>query len=423
MRSRKWSLGVCLAFLLAVLALGGCGGGSNNGPKPNPNPAPQPQVGVLEKWKGTWKSFSAFMDDDAMKPVWSEVAKSAPGYTANGVKSFFEEMYGVGFDGLKVEGSTVTFLNSQDVSVGALVYASKGTAKRKIEMAGQTMEVEWHLFEAPVESGATPQEGESFDPKKACKYMALFPPHRDSEGSMLHWHMRYGSSSLEALIGDPKSLWWPTLCAPDTKVADVAKDQLGEAKMLAAMLPKPLKEWDGTWVSAYEFARDAKMTPAYEAIAAAAQKGLDDKKVRNYTSAEVRAFFEAFFKTDFDRLVVTDGTKVEYKKADGSVVATVNAAYKNDGFVRSGWAVWIDGSEAGYKNVVGTHPHGEGAGKHWHMVYGDDSPEALLAKKLKDGANVWHPTFFDPKENTVDAFAASWLKNAERQAKRLPEKK
>lgn len=418
MQSKRWSLGVLLAFLLAVLALGGCGGGSDNGPKPNPkpnpDPAPQPQVGVLEKWKGTWKSFDDFVDEDEMEPVYAEVTKHVNGYTAKGVEGFFEEMYHTGFDSLRVEGSTVTFLDSKGVSKGKLTYIFKGTAKRKIEIAGQSMEVEWHLFEAPAESGATNtamHEEDGFDPKKSCKYLALFPPHQDKPDSMLHWHMRYGSVSLESLIDKSASLWWPTLCAPDTKVADVAKDQLDEAKMLAEMLPKPLAEWNGTWISAAELHRNPLMQPAYEKIAEEAKK-----LGKNYTADEVKAFYQKTYATPFDRVVVADGLTVQFKKADGTLVAS--STYTNDGFAKDGWLTWVKGTAAGYKLFVATHPHGEGASKHWHARYADDKTAEELTK-----LSGWTPTFYDPALTTPEAYAKGYIDGAAGRAGRLPEKK
>ena len=44
-----------------------------------------------------------------MDPVYAEIVKKTSGYTAKGVKGFFEEMYETKFASLKVEGSTVTF--------------------------------------------------------------------------------------------------------------------------------------------------------------------------------------------------------------------------------------------------------------------------------------------------------------------------
>uniref|UniRef100_UPI00260E8816 hypothetical protein n=1 Tax=uncultured Fretibacterium sp. TaxID=1678694 RepID=UPI00260E8816 len=64
MKGRKFGVGALLfVFLLALLALGGCGGAPHNTPgaTPNPSPNPQPQVGVLDGWKGTWKGFYGSM--------------------------------------------------------------------------------------------------------------------------------------------------------------------------------------------------------------------------------------------------------------------------------------------------------------------------------------------------------------------------
>ncbi len=421
MKGRKQIVGLLLfALLFAMLALGGCGGGSgsnspaNPTPNPSPNPTPQPQAGIFDNWKGTWKSFDDFVDEDAMDPVYAEVAKHASGYTAKGVEGFLEEMYHTDFDSLKVEGSTVAFLDSKGTVKGTLTYVSKGTAKRRIEMGGQSAEIEWHLFEAPAVSGATGSaaEDDSFDPTKSCKYLVMFPVHKDGADGFAHWHMRYGSKSLEALMDSPElSLWWPTLCAPDTKVADIAKDQLAEAKMMATMLPKPLAEWNGTWISAAELHRSPLMQPAYEKIAEEAKK-----LGKNYTADEVKALYQKTYATPFDRVVVADGLTVQFKKADGAVVAT--STYTNDGFAADGWLTWINGTAAGYRTFIATHPHGEGAGKHWHARYADDKTPEELTK-----VSGWVPTFYDPALTTPEAYAKSYTDGATRRAERLPEKK
>ncbi len=110
MKGRVWcrrSSGCVLS--LALLASGGCGGGgghcgeespaaTSTSPSHNPQPQPQPQppslpkTGGLTDWKGDWKSWSVFVDDDAMDPVYAEIVKKTSG-TAKGVKGFFEEMY------------------------------------------------------------------------------------------------------------------------------------------------------------------------------------------------------------------------------------------------------------------------------------------------------------------------------------------
>lgn len=422
MKNRRWRIGTVLfALIFALMALGGCGGGSDNKkPAPGPQqpgpqqPGPQPQGKALEKWNGTWKSFDDFVDEDAMKPVYAEVAKHAPGYTAKGVEGFFEEMYHTDFDSLKVSGDTVTFMDSKGVAKGTLTYVSKGTQKRKFEMAGQTMEIEWHLFEAPIVSGATNKamhaDGD-FDPSKSCKYLALFPVHQDRPDSFKHWHMRYGSKSLETLMDDPDLAgWWPTLCAPDTKVADIAKDQLGEAKLLATMLPMPMAPWKGEWISAYELHRSDKMLPAYEKIAQEAKK-----LGKNYTAEDVKNHYHKMFETPFDRVSVVDGLNVQFKKADGTVVAT--SPYRIDG-LDDGWWIWIEGTVAGYKTVVATHPHGQGTSRHWHMRYADDkTPDQLR------GLKGWTPTFYDPKVTTLDLYVKGYVDTAERKAKGLPDKK
>ena len=90
-KSRKFGFGALLfAFLLALLALGGCGGSSHNTPDPNPSPNPQP-AGVLEAWKGEWKSANSAMNSPEVDSLCENVAKKLSAYTKKGVKSLMRQ--------------------------------------------------------------------------------------------------------------------------------------------------------------------------------------------------------------------------------------------------------------------------------------------------------------------------------------------
>lgn len=346
-----------------------------------------------------------------MDPVYAEIVKKTSGYTAKGVKGFFEEMYETEFASLKVEGSTVTFLDDKGASLGALTYESKGTRKRTVKMGGREFETTWHLFESPAVSGATPPQGSGFVPANKCRYLVLVPVHSDGDGGIKHWHMRYGSKSFEALTDNPSDPWWPTFSSLDTKAADIAKDQQAEAGALAAMMPKAFDAWNGEWISAAELHRNPLMAEAYRKVAEEAKK-----LGKNYTAEELKDYYQKLFATPFDRVVVADGTAIQFKKADGTVLAA--PTYTNDGFAEDGWVAWINGTVAGYGTVVATHPHGDGAAKHWHMLYGDGKTAEELTK-----LSGWKPTFYDPKLTTPEAYLKSYVDGAARQAARLPEKK
>ena len=147
MKGRKFCLGALLfAFLLALLALGGCGGSSHNTPDSNPNPSPNPQVGVLDDWKGTWKSFYGSVSDPSMTSVYTEVQKYYQDqYSVKGIGSLFGTMLRTDFDGLKVEGDTVTYLDDKGVAQGTVAYALKGTQPSGVKEDGK--DVLWYLFE------------------------------------------------------------------------------------------------------------------------------------------------------------------------------------------------------------------------------------------------------------------------------------
>ena len=70
------------------------------------------------------------------------------------------------------------------------------------------------------------------------KYLTLLPKGKDSEDGFIHFHMRYGDKSVEALLDDPAlALWWPTLCESTTTAAKFAHDMLEGADEMVEMLP------------------------------------------------------------------------------------------------------------------------------------------------------------------------------------------
>lgn len=439
MKSKKWGIGVLVfVFFLSVVALGGCGGSGdgtsrpdpgpnpkpspqpgpnpqpNPNPQPDPKPDPQPQAGILDKWKGTWKSFSIFTDEDSMSPAWVEVAKYAPAYTAEGVKIFFKEVYGTRFAGLRVKDNAIDYLDDKRAVMGTVVYVPKGTRRRTIERAGRSVEVEWHLFEA-LAGGVTGDVMSTSLSRKDCRFLALTLMCKDGkEIGVPHWHIRYGGISLEGLIDDSKLLWLPTLCASDTSVADVAKGHLVKAQALAGMLPRPLVEWNGEWISAAMLHRTPPMLPAYEKIAEEAVK-----LGKNYTSDDVRAYYRARYDTPFRSVIVADGLTVKYRMQDGTFVS---ATYAHGGPASGDWLTWAnltrpDGVASGYRTVVATRPQGNGADKHWHMRYADDkTAEELMV--LSD----WIPAFYDPALTTPEGYAESYIDSAKNKAESLPAK-
>ena len=95
-------------------------------------------LGVLEAWTGTWKSFYGSVSDPSMISVYTEVQKYyQEQYSVKGIGSLFETMLRTGFDGLKVEGSTVTYLDDKGVAQGSVTYVSRGTQPSGMKKNGK----------------------------------------------------------------------------------------------------------------------------------------------------------------------------------------------------------------------------------------------------------------------------------------------
>lgn len=413
MKGRKFGVGALLfVFLLALLALGGCGGAPHNTPgaTPNPSPNPQPQVGVLDGWKGTWKSFYGSMDAPEVDAICEKAAASLPAYTPKGVKGALGQSYRTDFDSLKVEGSGITFMDSKGTSLGTLTYASRGVEKRKFG----TFDIEWHQFEAT--SGAS-------DKVKMYKYLVMLAVHSDTPEGVKHWHMRYGSESFKELIDEAaRAMWWPTLCAPGD-VARLLKDMsTPEAiKEVVDMLKdaNPLEGWKGTWVNPISFLDDPAMKPVYEAVSKkAAAKG------KTYTPEAVKSFFkETMLRSDFAGGARVEGNKFTFLDDKGGVKATVSYVFDGIEVRKFGeypipWSVFKAEAEGPYKYLT-LLPAGKDTPDgftHFHMRYGDKSVEALL----DDPAQArWFPTLCEPT-TTAERFAKDMLEGADEMVGMLP---
>ena len=422
MKGRKFCLGALLfAFLLALLALGGCGGSSHNTPDSNPNPSPNPQVGVLDDWKGTWKSANSAMNSPEVDSLCENVAKELFAYTKKGVKSLIGNMYRTNFVGMKIDGSTITFMDDQNGSMGTLTYMSRGIAQRKF---GETP-LNWHQFEVSPAKAATAGVGhaQAIDLAKSCKYLVMLELGSDSPDGVKHFHMRYGSESFEALIDNAAmAMWWPTFCKPESLSTLMKEMATPEAvKGFVGMLKNvnPLEGWKGTWVNPISFLEDPAMTPVYEAVSKkAAEKG------KTYTPEAVKSFFkETMLRSDFAGGAKVEGNSFTFLDDKGGVKATVSYVFDGIELRKFGeypipWSVFKAGAEGPYK-VLALLPAGKDTPDgfiHFHMRYGDKSAEALL-----DDATLakWFPTLCEPT-TTAEKFAKDMLEGADEMVGMLP---
>ena len=217
-KNGKWRLGVLLfVFVFALMALGGCGGSDNKD-------KPAPQAGALEKWAGTWTSSVTFLEAPEMADVYKTVAEKAAAAgkktnTPEAVKEAFRAMLNSDFAGLKLEGNTAAFLNADGTVKETLSYTYEGIKERKF---GE-YPLSWSAFHAKSAS--------------AHKYLVFLPQEQHGTGPV-HFHARYGDTSVEALLDTPALQgWWPTLCKEGTTAAKYAAGMLEGVDEMVGMLP------------------------------------------------------------------------------------------------------------------------------------------------------------------------------------------
>lgn len=353
-------------------------------------------AGALKDWNGDWNSTYSHLDAPEYNAVYEAIQKHLPLYTAKGVKGAFQKMYHTDFLKMKVDAESITFIGSEGKDLGKVAYEARPRPE------GDEWK-DWFLFEAVPNEEADKSAKVSFVPGRDARFLIALAPHAHDDGPV-HWHLRYGKKSFDELIAQKD--WWGTGIDPQKSAADLVKGIDPEA--YSKYLARPLNEWKGDWISSLKLIKNPLMDPVFESIAAEAKK-----LGKNYTAAEVRAFYEKNYGTTWDNLTVTDEEFI-FKKEDGSVIVTCKIL--NDGLIDGWYALKAD--QPGFKNIVAGPVHGDGANLHWHFRYSDEkTPEEL--RVCKDGT----PTCFNPKITTPEAYAENWGNSVAKRAERLPDKK
>ena len=427
MKGSKFRFGALLCvFLLALAALGGCGGSPHNtpgatpnpSPNPQPQPQPQPQVGVLDDWKGEWKSYSSFINAPEMKPVYEAIyaamqKEGVAGYSLEGVKGFLHNMYYTAtVAGFKVEGDTIGLLDNNKKVLCKLKYASRGTQKQNA--MGETME--WHLFEAMSAEADNDAVREGY--LGSFKYLALGKPERHGDG-LEHWHMHFGPSRSDAIAEKLLTWWWPTFVKWDTTAEAAAENTKAGAAFFATLAKTtgPFEPWKDAWVSAISFLDDPAMAKVYKTLA---EKASAAGKKTN-TPEAVKDVFKVMLNSDFGGIKL-EGNTVAILNADGSVKETLSYTYEGIEERKFGeypliWSTFQAKSASSYKYLVMMLREQHGTGPvHFHVRYGDKGIAHLLDTPALQG---WYPTLC--KEGTTAAkYAANILEEADEMVEMLP---
>lgn len=171
----------------------------------------QVEISDLTPWAGESISIWALAESE-LQPAIDAILASTPELMTEDILTYLEEGNATAFDTLAVEGQSVSF-NSDGGSVTcAYVYVGDTPV---VEFPTAT----WFLF-------AT-----SDDMCGDYRYLLLMPPHAAEEGSIPHYHMRYGASDLDTLIAQG-SPWYPSLYPADSEPATIMNSWVVNARMI-----------------------------------------------------------------------------------------------------------------------------------------------------------------------------------------------
>jgi Zn/Cd-binding protein ZinT len=187
-------------------------------------PVPLTRIHELAEWAGTWNSIHNYFDDaglaDTLQAQYDglpEVQKTALNITSfDSYKAFIKQLAETDFGSFVVQGNKITFYaqktdtkNPSGSGTETVTYTYKGI--RKVTWQGE--EVDFYAFEG--------------DKASDHKYLIFEEAERDTSDGPLHFHIRYGSESVDSLLTNP-AMWAPTIVSYDTTIAELTVFMLGD---------------------------------------------------------------------------------------------------------------------------------------------------------------------------------------------------
>ncbi|OLR65044.1 ZinT/AdcA family metal-binding protein [Peptoniphilus porci] len=154
---------------------------------------------ALSDWSGEWNNIANFIDDDALKGAYDEVAKR-DNITAEQAKQNFADRTAVDFGAIKVDDDSITFFSKpggEELEKANFKYVDK----HPMEHGGKTLY--WYEFSS---DGKYPT-------------ILMMPVH--GEEHMPHFHLRVGESTEEMLAKDN---WYPTFVSPTVTIDQVYEE-------------------------------------------------------------------------------------------------------------------------------------------------------------------------------------------------------
>lgn len=150
----------------------------------------------LSEWDGIWNNMGAYLDDEELQDAFKELAEEENS-TLEEVKKAYSEKRRADFDGMIIDGDSITFLDGfkdkDGKEIGKVDYEYKESHKVK----HGNFDIEWYVFEAEEDT--------------EYKVLLMMPIH--GEEALTHFHLRYGDDLEELLAMDD---WYPTFVKPNS---------------------------------------------------------------------------------------------------------------------------------------------------------------------------------------------------------------
>jgi Zn/Cd-binding protein ZinT len=193
--------GFAVLLITAIFTLAGCGNGNDGGDDPE-----------LAKWNGTWNRVYDYLDDPELVAILQAQYDSNASYkerlTFDEFQAFVKAIAVTDFGSFVVQGDTITFYDQKQTQknpsgnvIETVTYAYKGI--QKITWQGE--EADFYAFEG--------------DKAGAHTYLIFEEAERDTPDGPLHFHMRYGSESVDSLLDN--NTWAPTIVGYDTTIDEL----------------------------------------------------------------------------------------------------------------------------------------------------------------------------------------------------------
>ncbi|WKD60729.1 Metal-binding protein ZinT precursor [Corynebacterium ciconiae DSM 44920] len=162
---------------------------------------------TLADWDGTYRSLGSYIDDADMEEAFTKAAEEH-GESLDELKDELKESYGLPYEGLVVDGETITFVKNKDELDSPSEEPVDYEFLESVDKSFNGKDFTWYVFEA---------KGDAEN-----KYVLLMPKH--GEETLEHFHARFGDDK-DALL-DAEN--FPTFVNPDNATQAQIEEELLE---------------------------------------------------------------------------------------------------------------------------------------------------------------------------------------------------